>query len=330
MRSKKLLLLPAVTLVFCVAVPILAGLYGGKTSDPPEYTPGMTSSPELPETVQVLLADTGEVREFPLEEYIEGVVAAEMPASYDGEALKAQAVAARTYTLYKKLHGGSGIESHKGADVCTDYHHCKAYSSDEKLRQNWGENYDTYRAKIHEAVSGTAGEILVYGGEPINAVFHAISSGRTENVSEVWGGELPYLKSVESEGDALADGYESTARFSMEEFYTILESAGCPVDREADRGSIVSGLARTEGGSVASIRFFGTELRGTKVRTLFSLRSANFELAFEGEEAVFTVKGYGHGVGMSQQGANYMAKNGYLYKDILTKYYTGTEIVKKS
>lgn len=329
MKGKKLLFLPAVTLVFCVAVPILAGLYGGREAEPPEYTPGMTSAPELPQTVNVLLADTGEVKEFAIDDYLEGVVAAEMPASYDTEALKAQAVAARTYTLYKKLHGGSGIESHKGADVCTDYHHCKAYSSEEKLRQNWGAKYDEYHEKISGAVRGTAGEILVYEGEPINAVFHAISSGRTENVSEVWGGELPYLKSVESEGDTLASGYESTARFPMEEFYTILEGAGCAVDRGADPGTIVSGLSHTEGGSVAKISFFGTEFAGTKVRTLFSLRSANFTLAFESGEAVFTVHGYGHGVGMSQQGANYMARNGYLYKDILTRYYTGTEIVKK-
>lgn len=329
MKTKKLLLIPALTVVFCIAIPILAGIYGTKTSEPPDHVPGTQAAPDLPQTVSVLMSDVGEVREFQVEEYLEGVVAAEMPASYDMEALKAQAVAARTYTLYKQLHGGNQIEQHKGADVCTDYHHCKAYSSEEKLRSNWGENYDEYREKIHEAVSSTAGEILIYGGEPINAVFHSISSGRTENVADVWGGDLPYLQSVESEGDTLAKGYESTARFSMDDFYAMLEKEGCTVDRSADRGSIIKAISHTEGGSVAKITLFDKEFAGTKIRTMFSLRSANFTLSFEGEEAVFTVHGYGHGVGMSQQGANYMARQGYLYKDILTKYYTGTEIVKK-
>ena len=252
-------------------------------------------------------------------EYLTGVVCAEMPAQFHTEALKAQAVAARTYFWQK-----GQCSKHPDAHICTDSSHCQAYKSCEKLKNQWGNDYEKYYNKIAQAVKDTGNEIIVYKGEPISAVFHSTSSGKTENSSDVWGGDKPYLKSVESTEDELSPKYSSSVTVSLDEFKDKIKSAQNNVDFGKE---LLSDIRFTEGGAVEKIKIGGVDFKGVQIRTLFSLASANFDIDIIGDDVVFDVRGYGHGVGMSQYGANFMAEKGKGYKDILKKYYTDVDIV---
>ena len=268
--------------------------------------------------VSVWHADTEKLEKMPLEEYLIGVVAAEMPASFHEEALKAQAVAARTY-IYNRMMSGEANPDHPAAAVCTDSAHCKAWLSDAALHTEMGENwYATYYPKISASVGNTHGEIVTYQNEPIVAVFHSAAGGRTENSADVWGGALPYLKSVESVGDSSSPRFLSTAEVPKAE---ICEALGIS---EATVGA----CTRSEGGAVQTVVLGGTSFRGTDIRTHFNLRSANFEIEETPESFIFHVKGSGHGVGLSQYGANFLAENGSSYVDILTTYYTDVALTK--
>ena len=239
--------------------------------------------------------------ETELEEYVAGVVAAEMPAAFPEEALKAQAVAARTYQLRQMQAAGSDAVLY---DVG------QAYLSVEEQKEKWGENYGFYAAKIRRAVRETAGEILVYEGEPILAAFHAQSGGRTEDAAHVWAEALPYLKSVDSSGDKMAPGHETEAVFSAAEVAETLGSADLTI------------LRRTEAGYVAEVQAGENLLSGRQVREALGLRSANFTIEKEGGTLRFTTYGYGHGAGMSQYGAAFLAEEGKDYREILAHYYT--------
>ena len=267
--------------------------------------------------ISVLL--NGRIQKFNLEDYLFGVVAAEMPAAFHEEALKAQAVAARTYIINKKIAGNS---DHSDADVCTDSIHCKAYLTENEIVSKYGEGWMTdYSAKIKKAIRDTAGEIAVYEEQPIEAVFHSTGSGITENAKDVWGGEVPYLVSVESPGDAESPVYLSDVPVSFKE---IKEKVFDKTNKDI---SVYAGeITRNESGSVKSIDIGGVQFGGVEVREMFSLPSANFEVSLSGENLVFHCKGKGHGVGMSQYGAQYFAKQGMNYKDILKTYYKGIEI----
>ncbi len=274
----------------------------------PKNTGGRHSSP----LVSVWRADTKSLAKMQLEAYLIGVVAAEMPASFHEEALKAQAVAARTY-IYNRMTSDEENADHPEAAVCTDSTHCKAWLSDEALHTEMGEDwYATYYEKIAAAVRDTEGEIVTYDDEPIVAVFHSAAGGRTENSADVWGGALPYLKSVESAGDASSPRFLTTAEIPKTEICATLGIS------EATVGD----YTRSEGGAVQTITLGGTAFRGTDIRAHFDLRSANFEIEETPESFIFHVKGSGHGVGLSQYGANFMAENGSSYRDILTTYYT--------
>lgn len=265
-------------------------------------------------TATVKMAD-GSVREVDVEEYLYGVLAGEMPASFHKEALKAQAVAARTYIVNKKQNGETD-DVHPDADICTDSTHCKAWLSDEEIQSRMGADWEkTYSSKMHSAISETAGEIMVYDNEPIVAVFHSTGSGRTENSEDVWGGSLPYLRSVESPGDTTSPKFESEVTVSRAEFEKTLGVT-------ADIGEVT----HSQGGAVKSIVIGGKKWSGGEIRSLFSLNSSNFEIVQNGEEIKFRVKGCGHGVGMSQYGANALAEKGATYEEILKTYYTGVEI----
>lgn len=249
-----------------------------------------------------------EIKTFTAEEYITGVVAAEMPALYNEEALKAQAVAAYTYAENKRRR--SGGEYDITADSATD----QAFIETAAMKEKWGENYEEYYGKIKAAVKAVEGELILYEGEPIFAAYHAISAGRTESAANVWGGDYPYLVAVESVSDKLSKGYKSEVLVSKAEF---LEKTG---------GDTVNETIRSESGTVLSIKIGEKEFKGSEIRKLFSLRSSNFEISLSGEEYRFTVYGYGHGVGLSQQGANYLAGQGFDYREILLWYYKGCEI----
>lgn len=271
-------------------------------------------------TISVLDEKEGEVREFDIEEYLVGVLAAEMPATYETEALKAQAVAARSYIMSRM---GVRTAEHPTADVCTSSAHCKAWLSEYELSERFGEKTDEYIEKFRGAVAATLGEYMEYEGEVVEAFFFASSGGRTENPAEVWGGSRPYLKSVSSEVEAFAAELDSRVSVAAAEFDSVMIGAG------AGRECGIGAITRTEGGSVAEIEIGGKVFRGTEIRRLFGLKSANFTVQKNGENIVFSVKGSGHGVGMSQFGANLMAKQGKKYTEILAHYYTNIQIVKK-
>ncbi len=268
----------------------------------------------------VYLASADKVVTMDREEYILGVLMAEMPAEFELEALKAQAVAARTY-MAQKMNSEGDKDKHKGASVCTDSSHCQAYVSEEEAKAKWGKNASLYFEKCKKAVSETRDIIAVYKGEPIKAVFHAIAGGRTENAGDVWGTDVAYLKSVESKGDDLAPKYETSVEIPMDKFkQTLSKECGVSFD-----GGIIGEVTRSEGGAVATVCIGDKVIKGTQLRTLFSLRSAYFDIIPCENSIVFNVRGYGHGVGMSQYGANYCAKEGMTYDKILTKYYSGIE-----
>ena len=230
-----------------------------------------------------------------------------MPAEFEKEALKAQAVAARTETIKKMSFEN---EKHKNADVCDDINHCQAYYDTDTLKIKYGDEwYKKYYDKIKKSVDETDSIIMTYNDEPITAVFHSTSSGMTENSRDVWGGDFPYLISVESEGETESPRYYEEKSFSYEEFKKKISELKKVVFSENPK-NWVSDIVRNESGSVKSLKICGVEFKGTEIRSALQLRSTNFEINVN-ENIIFNTKGNGHGVGMSQYGANYMAKNGY-------------------
>ncbi len=279
------------------------------------------ASPDRSLTVTVLRA--GAKEEMSLRDYLVGVVAAEMPASFEPEALAAQAVAARTDTLYRRLVA----HPHREADCCADPGCCKAYLSPEELRERWGGDYERWSACIAQAVDETDGEVLTWEGEPIFAAFHAASQGRTEDSENVWLAALPYLRSVPTlETGAEVPGFQKTAEFSLSEFRDRVLARYPEADLSGSPESWIDAEERSDGGRLISLRIGGVSLSGTELRTLLGLRSAQTDWTLEGETFRFVTQGYGHGVGLSQYGAEVMARDGASWEEILLHYYTGAEL----
>lgn len=279
------------------------------------------------ESGSVSVYDTEEkkVKEMDINEYLKCVVSAEMPADFAEEALKAQAVAARTY-LYAHMEAaakGNIAESHNGAAICTDSTHCQAYISEARRRDSWGDAADANWDKISSAVETTTGQIMTYNGEIISAVFHSTSSGATEAAVDVWGSDVPYLQSVVSTGDEQSPKYQSELTVSEAEFRDMIDSS---VDGTDWTKGLISNIDRSEAGGIVSLDVGGVNIKGTELRSIFSLRSTNIDFVNENGSVTMRVKGFGHGVGMSQYGANYMAEEGKGYEEILKTYYTGVNI----
>ncbi len=274
-------------------------------------------------TVKVMSVSGNNITEMTVKEYLLGVVAGEMNASYNEEALKAQIVAAHTLLLYTKEHNTKDL---KGADITDSSALHQAFLTKEKQKEKWKDNYDANREKIEKCIDEVGDLTLQYNGEYICAVFHAISNGITENATDVWGGKYPYLVSVESKGDKLSSGYKSQVKVSVNEFKKILEDENMEFNDTPEKW--IGKITNTDTGMVKSITICDKTFKGTEIRKLFSLRSSTFACKYEDKEFIFTVNGYGHGVGMSQYGANYMAQQGFDYKEILNHYYTDAEIVK--
>ena len=268
--------------------------------------------------------DSGETVETTMEEWLPGVVAAEMPASFESEALKAQAVAARTYIM--SLMGGSKA-AHPEADVCDDPGCCKGHIDEETMRENWGENFEANYAKILDAVRSTDGQYMSYEGEAIEAVFHSSSAGMTEDAAEVWSAR-PYLVSVESPETADdVPNYVTSVTVSPADFAAAIAAAYPEAQLSGEPAFWLGTTARDASGRVESVEIGGVLVSGMQLRELFELRSTAFTLDYTDEGFLFTVTGYGHGVGMSQYGANVMAQGGAAYSEILTHYYPGAELV---
>ena len=272
--------------------------------------------------IKVALAD-GSVLTLGLDQYLWRVVAAEMPASFELEALKAQAAAARTYTLSKL---GRTVEAHPDADVCTDITCCQAYIDPAQAAANWGDSAESYTAKITSAVAETDGMAVLYDGQPIQAVFFSSAAGRTVDAVEVWGNSVPYLTGVDSPEGEEVPNYHSTATIPLEEFKTKLLAQYPTADLSGEPSGWFQNLVPNSAGGVESIDVGGVTVTGGALRTLFDLRSTSFSVTASADGVTFSVTGYGHGVGMSQYGANALAKEGKTYDEILKWYYTGVEV----
>ena len=303
---------------------------GMSISSPPVEESGVVAESKEPQTpaldgqrmLQVAVGD--DVVELRLSDYLVGVVAAEMPADFALEALKAQSVAARTYTLYQMENGG---KHENGADLCDDPGCCQAYLAEEKLRQNWGAQAEEYLAKIRRATAETDGYAILYGGKPILAAFHSSSADGTEDAAAAWSASVPYLTAVESpEGEESVPNYRVSVEFGAEEFRRLFAAAYPEGKLQGDCGNWVKDITRDASGYVTSLRVGDQSLRGVELRRMLSLRSACFEVAVKGDTLTFTTRGYGHGVGISQYGANVLASEGKTWQEILQWYYSGVSI----
>ena len=308
-----------------LVLPFAAETEGGKLTDnlQEQKEPEFDWEKKLKEAstieVSVYREEKDQIDVLPLENYIVGVVAAEMPAEFQEEALKAQALAARTY-LVKHLLNDTPSALLKGADI-GDTVTYQAYKDKEQLKEKWGADYNKYLEKISKVVYETRGQIIVYDGKPITAQYFSTSNGYTENAEDYWSNPFPYLKSVESPWDLESKEYEAKITMSVEEF---TEKLGVKIEG-SNIGEVIS---RTEGHRVEKVRIGNKEFTGREVREKLGLRSTDFVWERKGNEIVITTKGYGHGVGMSQYGANGMAKEGKNYEEILKHYYQGVKIAE--
>ena len=266
--------------------------------------------------VRVKHEETGEIEEVPLEGYIVGVVAGEMPISFNLEALKAQAVTARSYVLKKMEYNASN-----DYDV-VDSQMNQVYLTDNDLRKAWNDNYDEKINKIKTAVIDTKNEVITYDNNIIEAFFFSTSTGMTENSGEIFETQLPYLVSVDSTWDSeVSPLYDTNTTFTLEEFYSLLGISYSP------NLDIVK-TKTTSTGRIKEISINGNTFTAKEVINRLNLRSTYFVIKQDGNNVIINIKGYGHGVGMSQYGAEAMANKGYKYDEIIKHYYTGVEIKK--
>lgn len=269
---------------------------------------------------------TGEIEEIPIDEYLYGVVSSEMPVKYEIEALKAQAVVARTYTIYQITHSKG---KHNNADICDNYACCQAWISKEDRFAKWDElDAENNWKKIVNAVNSTQGKVITYNGDVIDAFFHSNSGGITETASNVWGGQnFPYLKSVETSGEDEYSEYNSEVELSKDELTNKLKEKHSEIEINYEENDVIKIIEFTESGRVKKIKFGNVEIAGTEARTILGLKSTNFNFEIRNNSVVFFVKGYGHGVGMSQTGADSLAKQGAGYEEIIKHFYSNVEII---
>ena len=268
------------------------------------------------EKFKVKNTSSGEIAEISAKDYIIGVVSAEMPASYHEEALKAQAVAAYTFTLYRREEN-----KENGFDITDDSNTDQAYITPEKLKEKWGETYEENYKKIEAAVTEVLGKTVTYENSLALTVYFAMSGGKTESAKTLWGKDIPYLVPTESVGDMLSPDYLSTSSFTKEE---IIEKI--PEIKDIPHTSWFASPVYSDSGTVITVNCGEISLDGKTIREKLNLRSANFDVAFKDDKFNFTVRGYGHQVGLSQYGAGYMALQGSSYTEILKWYYKGCEI----
>ena len=295
--------------------------------------PAAEPEPSAPETaavhhdrdVTLTIQDGDTTEQMTLERYLTGVVRGEMPASFEMEALRAQAAAERSYVYYQLAAGRK--DAHPDADFCTDHACCSAYLSETAAREKWGGDFAPWNTRVEQAVSDTDGQVVLYNGRPILAVFHSSSAGRTAAAGDVWSGDLPYLVSVDSpEGEETVPNYYSTVTFTAAEAKEKLLAAHPELKLSGTPDRWFGAAAENGSGRVETVSVGGTDIEGTELRRIFGLRSACFTVAADSESVTFRVTGYGHGVGMSQYGANQLAREGKTWQEILEWYYTGATV----
>lgn len=270
-------------------------------------------------SIKVYVEETQKTLHLNKKEYLTGVLFAEIAPTYNDEAIKAQAVAAYTFVQYRRTNAEAGAEY----DITDNPENGQGYMTPDAAKEKFGEQYEKYKSHFESLIDSVQNYVITYSGEPICAMYHAVSGGKTESAENLYGSSYPYLVAVESVGDLLCPDYLSTATFKKEEIQQILQNDGKTIPENA---AVFSGEERSPSGTVLNIQVYGNTYKGTEVRKLFSLNSANFDLE-EGEDTVtFRVRGKGHGVGMSQYGANYMASLGSTFLEILSWYYPGCEM----
>ena len=272
-------------------------------------------------TVKVMSVSSKNITEMNLKDYLLGVVAAEINPTYHEEAIKAQIIASHTLLLYVKNHKSESLQD---ADITDNSAQHQGFLTTQQQKEKWGENYEIYVSKISKCVDEVINMTLQYNGEHINSVFHSMSNGQTEKSSDVWGGDYPYLQSVPSVGDTLSPAHSSTVTLSVKDFKEKIEANGGKLSEKAEEW--VKGITNTDTGMVKTIKIGDKEFKGTDIRTFFQLKSSTFTVEYKEDKFIFTVKGYGHGVGMSQYGANHMASQGFSYEQILKHYYKEVDI----
>ncbi len=271
---------------------------------------------------------TGEVATVSVRDYVIGAVACEMPASFSEEALKAQAVAAHTYALRRKLDAAKQTDPKlKEADFEADPPNYKGYMTEELARTWFGDNFDVYWGRITQACDAVLGKVLVYENEPIVAAYHSMSAGLTESAETVWQTGVPYLVPVESAGDMLARNFEVETDVLADEVKGLLVAKYAEIELPSDKKKWFNIKARSESGTIMELAVGDVTMSGQEAREMFSLRSANFTVEYANNKFTFTTLGYGHGVGLSQYGADYMARQGATFEEILAHYYTGAVLV---
>ncbi|MBE6757762.1 MAG: stage II sporulation protein D [Ruminococcaceae bacterium] len=318
------------TAVLMLLIPLPA--YGRLTTADKPTSPATTptTSVTAPTTAaptaefRVLDTASGEVVAMSERDFLIGTLAAEMYPTYHPEALKAQVVAAYTYYCYRREAARAGGEAADFSDVPSTFPDLYTV---EGMRARWGDRFDEYYQKLAAAVDAVFGEVIRYDGEIIMAVYHAMSATSTETAGVIWGKDLPYLQSVSSTGDTAAESYHSTVTVSVSDFAAAVKTLDVTLSGEAAAWVDIAGITRSESGTVTAVTVGDRVLTGRQLRTLFDLRSAVFRLTFDPTVGfTFAVEGYGHGVGMSQYGANCLAEQGKTYREILSHYYTGVQV----
>lgn len=310
-----------------LTVLLFGGAYlaaGGPAAEPEPAAPE-TAAVHHDRDVTLTIQDGDTTEQMTLERYLTGVVRGEMPASFEMEALRAQAAAERSYVYYQLAAGRK--DAHPDADFCTDHTCCSAYLSETAAREKWGGDFAPWNTRVEQAVSDTDGQVVLYNGRPILAVFHSSSAGRTAAAGDVWSGDLPYLVSVDSpEGEETVPNYYSTMTFTAAEAKEKLLAAYPELKLSGTPDRWFGAAAENGSGRVETVSVGGTDIEGTELRRIFGLRSACFTVAADSESVTFRVTGYGHGVGMSQYGANQLAREGKTWQEILEWYYTGATV----
>ncbi|MCL2014381.1 MAG: stage II sporulation protein D [Oscillospiraceae bacterium] len=306
---KKYLSILAVFALFMMIAPLIA-LFRDSSGD-------KQKTENKGERVTVRDHKTGESFELYLKDYIKGVVAANIPAVYEPETLKAQAAASYTYAV-RHINSDTALS--------TDPAEHQAYIPDNELKSIYGENYSEYKKRISEATDAVFGEILLYQNEPIAAAYFAFSNGKTESAANVWGQDIPYLIPADSPHDINAPNYQITVSISAEEVLARLTESDSELVMPVYKTDWFKIAERSDSGYVTKVAVGNKTMTGIQIRTMFDLKSTDFEIVSEDDQFLFTTKGSGHAVGLSQHGANEMAKEGKTYTEILKHYYTGIEI----
>ncbi|ACB86386.1 stage II sporulation protein D [Natranaerobius thermophilus] len=295
--------------------------------EPPELEPLTLDRDDI--VVRVYFHEEQEVKELKLEEYLVGVVISEMPPEFDQEALKSQAVVARSYTLSRlNKTGGPGCDNHQEADVCTDPDFCQAHYTKETVENIFGENANKYYDRVKDAVLATKGEIMTYNGDPVpEAPYHSTCGGQTETAGAVWSADFPFLQSVECDYCDHSSYYRAERNLNKKDLEAGFSQAGFEIPvLAAGEMPELQVTKQSETGRIQKANLLGNQLSGHDIRSMFDIPSTNIEWIPEHDSVRVVTKGFGHGVGLCQYGADGMARDGQNYQDIIKYYFEGVKI----